>query len=238
MTTLLLSARYSEDSIMLRNAALALGWSVERIHNRRDVEWLKGRDIAIYGEWIFTQMVAEVLDVRLIEPAADWLLHIPEKFRQRDVHAMLLSDTRKITTPTFIKPAEGKPFESQVYSSGTDLPALPDDLPVLTAEPLVWEAEYRCFVAEGKVATLCFYLQNGELTKNEEGTWPETGLEEARTFAEQVLSEVSFPVAGVLDVGQIQGRGWAVVEANPAWASGIYGCDPSQVLQVIKRANQ
>ncbi len=44
------------------------------------------------------------------------------------------------------------------------------------------------------------------------------------------------PPAVVLDVGHLQGRGWAVVEANAAWGSGIYGCEPASVLRVVERA--
>jgi hypothetical protein len=40
----------------------------------------------------------------------------------------------------------------------------------------------------------------------------------------------------VLDVGIIRGEGWAVVEANAPWGSGVYGCDPDQVLRVVQRA--
>jgi hypothetical protein len=40
----------------------------------------------------------------------------------------------------------------------------------------------------------------------------------------------------VLDVGIITNRGWAVIEQNAAWGSGIYGCDPVQVLEVIRHA--
>lgn len=42
----------------------------------------------------------------------------------------------------------------------------------------------------------------------------------------------------VLDIGTISGRGWAVVEANAAWGSGIYGCDPMEVLGVIRHATK
>jgi hypothetical protein len=37
----------------------------------------------------------------------------------------------------------------------------------------------------------------------------------------------------VVDIGRISGRGWAVVEANAAWGSGIYGCNPAMVLPVL-----
>ncbi|HNB74240.1 MAG TPA: hypothetical protein PLS70_24185 [Acidobacteriota bacterium] len=41
----------------------------------------------------------------------------------------------------------------------------------------------------------------------------------------------------VIDVGVISGKGWAVVEANAAFGSGIYGCDPAQVLPVLAEAS-
>ena len=41
------------------------------------------------------------------------------------------------------------------------------------------------------------------------------------------------PLAFVLDVGLVEGRGWAVVEFNPAWCSGLLGADPTAVLSVL-----
>jgi hypothetical protein len=60
----------------------------------------------------------------------------------------------------------------------------------------------------------------------------------AAGFAEAVLAtpEVVALKAMVLDVGQIVGEGWAVVEANAAWGAGIYGCNPAAVLDVIRHA--
>ena len=41
----------------------------------------------------------------------------------------------------------------------------------------------------------------------------------------------------VVDVGEIVERGWAVVEANAAWASGLCGANPGHVLSVLRRAS-
>lgn len=54
-------------------------------------------------------------------------------------------------------------------------------------------------------------------------------------FAAEGLSVVAVPLGVVLNVGIIEGRGWAIVEANAAWGSGIYGCDPSAVLPALAR---
>jgi hypothetical protein len=43
------------------------------------------------------------------------------------------------------------------------------------------------------------------------------------------------PQACVVDVGIMRGRGWGVIEANPAFGAGIYGCDPAAVLRVLAR---
>jgi hypothetical protein len=42
----------------------------------------------------------------------------------------------------------------------------------------------------------------------------------------------------VVDVGFIDGRGWAVVEFNAAWGAGLNGCDPDKVLPAIVVASE
>lgn len=117
---------------------------------------------------------------------------------------------------------------------------LPESTPVLIAEPVAWEVEYRCFALERQVLTSSVYLRYGELAQGQDGTWdaPDSEASEALELAGTVLRDpaVRFPAAAVLDVGRIVGRGWAVVESNAAWGSGIYGCDPALVLRVVQRA--
>jgi len=43
-------------------------------------------------------------------------------------------------------------------------------------------------------------------------------------------------VPSVIDVGRIKGKGWAIIETNQAWASGLYGCGPMQVLKVLEQS--
>lgn len=60
---------------------------------------------------------------------------------------------------------------------------------------------------------------------------------DALAFATDLLAAraQTLPSAIVVDVGTIGGR-WAVIEANAAWASGIYIADPDAVLDVCLRA--
>ena len=54
---------------------------------------------------------------------------------------------------------------------------------------------------------------------------------EVAAVAEQAAA--GLPAGAVVDVGEIPGRGLAVVEANPAQESALYGADPDAVLTVL-----
>ena len=244
MPTLLLPPCHTDDATRLWRAAIAAGWRTERVASLRFVPTLQERDVAVYGEPIFASVVTERLRLALLEPPLSWLAHLPYTFRKREVTATSLAEARKVTTRAFIKPADDKCFPAQVYDSGQDLPpaeALPDSLPVLLSEPVTWETEFRCFVRDGQVRTLSVYLRQGRSAEAEDGgAWPATDheIEEARHFGQQVLDRAGgdLPASVVLDIGVIASRGWAVVEANPSWASGIYGGVPADVLPVFARA--
>jgi len=243
MPTLLLPPRHTEDTTRLWRAAIAAGWNTERLTSLRFVPAVQERALAVYGEPFFASVVARHLGLALLEPSLAWLAELPDALRRRRVTATTLGEARKQAAPAFVKPADDKCFPAQVYACGQELPAdsvLPDSIPVLVSEPVAWTIEYRCFVREGKVATLSPYLRQGRLAQTDEGAWPAFAEELARAgeFAQAVLDRVggSLPPSVVLDVGVISGRGWAVVEANPSWGSGMYGCDPAEVLSVIARA--
>lgn len=190
-------------------------------------------------ESLFAHAVAKKLSLKLLEPDEDWLVRLPLKYRKRDVRLSTLGDARRLTEPAFVKPPNEKLFPAQVYASGDQLPADYDDsMPVLIAEPVHFEVEYRCFVLDRQVKTMSPYLQHGRLAKLDDFAAPNEEIEEASIFARQLLADddVPLPRAVALDIGVIADRGWAVVELNAAWGSGIYGCDPSEVLAVIKHA--
>jgi hypothetical protein len=191
-------------------------------------------------------VITPVLDLALLEAPAGWLLTLPESYRRRVIQLTTLGGTMRLPDRWFIKPPEDKCFPAGVYASGADLPAtvhaLADSTPVLRSEPVYWEVEYRCFVLNRHVLTLLPYLRHGELAQAADGTWPVPPAEqaEAQAFAAALLADdaVHLPAAVVVDIGRITGRGWAVVEPNGAWGSGVYGCDPARVLPVLARATR
>jgi hypothetical protein len=242
MPTLLLSARQTDDAQKLWRACIAEKWDVVRVHGWRVPE-ISSKNIAVYGEPLFAHHVAQNLGLQLLEPPIDWLPKLPHHWRSRDVQLTTLAAARKTTTRSFIKPADEKCFDARIYSTGADLPApgpLPEDLPVLVQEIVEWTTEFRCFVLDRKLLSASPYWHNGQLAKSEDGFWSAGNdqLEDAVRFCNSVLRDesVSLPDAIALDVGIIQDRGWAVVECNAAFSSGIYGCDPIEVLRVLRRA--
>ncbi len=243
MPTLLLTPRQIEDSRLLRSAAAAAGWEVERLQRWR-YEGAATPPVVVYGEPLFVEAVAQSLGLGLVQPALDWLAHLPEPYRARKIAFMTLAEARAEAGPLFIKPADDKCFPAQVYTGGgAELPrheGLDEATPTLISEPVRWEIEVRCFVADRQLRTSSVYSRDGELARAEDGSWPISDEErrEADAFIARLLADtaVDLPRAVVLDVGRIAGRGWAVVELNPAYGSGIYGCEPQEALAVIAQA--
>jgi len=241
--TLVLPPRFTDDSNALWRAALDAGWDIERLSGWRASEGLARREPVLYGEPLFAAAIAEQLDLALLEPPFDWLTRLPDRYRRREVRFATLVEGRAHHVRAFFKPADDKCFRAGVYYSGDALPSadiLPAETPILIAEPVVWEMEFRCFVLERRVTDFSPYARQGELAQAVDGGWPFSDVERegVLAFSQELCadSDVPLPPAVALDVGVIQGRGWAVVEANPVWGSGIYGCDPSQVLPVLRRA--
>lgn len=237
MPTLILTPRYTEDAQALWRAAIRLDWGVERLSGWRvPNELLLVSDPVLYLETFFGPMLAEQFGLKLLGPPDDWLPRLPEEYRKRKISLMPLRAARQISEPVFIKPPNEKSFPAKVYT-GAELPEGYDEQsPVLVAEVVSWEKEFRCFVLDRKPQTLSIYLRSNELQRHNEFAANASELQEAKIFVKKVLSDpaVEIPKATVIDVGVISGRGWAVVELNSAWGSGIYGCDPEKVLEVLR----
>lgn len=238
MPTLIVPDRASNlDIKALQEAAAARGWPFAPLRYQLPQGFSPDQPV-LYGDPLFCDIVAAQLGVRLLEPADDFLVRLPEKWRLRHVALTTLTEARLWESgPVFAKPAADKSFPARVYASGAALPgekAVPGTTPVLLSEPVHWEVEWRLFVCEGRVVTRSPYFRDGKLdlvARPDE-------LGELRSFTKALLPEIEslLPPVIVLDVGKLAGKGWAVVEANPAWASGLYACDPKQALAALALA--
>ena len=241
MPTLILTPRFTADAQALWRAAQQLGWRVERLTGWRVLPDLAAApEPVLYLEALLAPHLAEQFGLKLYEPPVDWLPRLPPEYRRREVRLTTLAEARTLAAPAFVKPPNDKSFPAKVYA-GDELPrGYADDTPVLVSEIVAWEVEYRVFALDREVRTLSVYLRRGELQRDAEFAATDDELAAARAFARAVLSDprVEFGRTAVLDVGVIRGRGWAVVEQNAAWGAGIYGCDPAEVLGVLRWAGE
>jgi hypothetical protein len=236
MPTLILSPRYSDDSITLRRAAIALGWDVMRLASWRCPEDFEPQEPVLHAEPLFNTAIAEQLGLTLVEPDEDFLVRLPGDYVRREVQLLTADKARTLPNPVFIKPPNQKTFPAKLYACGSDLPEMPGDDLVLASEPVDWVAEFRFFIRDRRVHASSPYWLNGALARNQDDWVVDADLMAATTnLVHRLLNDpnVDIPVAVVLDAGVIRDVGPAVVEANAASGSGIYGCDPQDVLEVL-----
>lgn len=238
MHTLVLSQRFTDDSNLLWRAAIDAGWDIVRAHGFK-VGPIDGTPV-LYGETIFADAICEELSVSVVTPTHAWLPALPSRFLQRSVGLTTLADAMTGSFPAFIKPPDDKLFAARVYPDAASLAAVTQGFeaatPVLVSSPVSFAVEYRAFVAGRRVAALSAYIRGGAVAEG----WEELPGEREGALAllEALLADVSIevPPALVIDVGLLSSGSWAVVEANPAWASGLCGCDPAVILSVLAAA--
>jgi hypothetical protein len=238
MNTLVLSQRFTDDSNLLWRAAIEAGWDIVRAHGFK-VGPIEGTPV-LYGETIFADAVAEQLGVSVVTPAHTWLPALPPRFLQREVQLTTLSVASAGMFPAFIKPPDDKLFAARVYPDAASLEAVTQGFdsatPVLVSSPVSFAVEYRGFIANRTVMALSAYIRGGAIAEG----WEELPgeREEALALLDELVADASveLPPAVVIDVGQLASGDWAVVEANPAWASGLCGCDPALILPVLAAA--
>jgi hypothetical protein len=113
-------------------------------------------------------------------------------------------------------------------------------LRITILHPVEFTLEYRCFTDGNTVKTWSNYIYNEHLTNPQ--YWnkiPEYAKEAPYDFVNKLLKEVpGITVPSVVDVGWIKDKGWAIIETNEAYASGLYGCDPVEALLVMSKAVQ
>lgn len=241
----ILGPRATDDSITIWRTCLAQGWPVHRLQGWRVPDSLLAEfgDVVIYGEPLMAEAVADQMGLVLLEPAIDWLTKVPFEHVSREIQIMTLGEARELASRAFVKPADGKIFEPKVYESGKELPSdesVDQDIPVLRSGALDFRLEVRCFVCQRQIVSISPYWREGALAKSEGGEWPFLGYEEkeVRDFAERVLADarIDFPPGCTLDVGKTSDGCWAVIESNPSWGAGLYGCNPLAVMQAIRVA--
>lgn len=141
----------------------------------------------------------------------------------------MLADALQRPYPLFVKSVVPKLFRSAVYDNPSDLEhetvGLADDTLVLVSELVTFTSEARCLVLQGTVLSAAIY----------EG---DASVGEAMAFAEGFVTSHAVAATYILDVGWIEGHGWAVIEANAIWGGGLNGCDSEMMVDCLTLATR
>lgn len=231
--TLLLPPTYSTEAEALRKAAQARDWNIHRVL-RCQTPFTAG-PIAVHGPLPFCDSVASRMMLGLLDPPDDWLGRLPQHFLLRDLWVGTVADLHRVKERSFVKPANDKVFQYGTYERGSDVPVrhIQDSCPIIVSEVVAWDLEVRLWILDRQIVAAEHYRIIGDHE-------PEDVTRQATAFGQQVLADPSYdlPSGVVLDVGHIEERGWAVVEANQAYASGIYGEQNHQaILDVVQRSS-
>lgn len=230
------------EIIALHVAAEEKGWEVIpapsgwRLDDKLITSGAKG---VAYGSQTFCEVIAMQMNWRLQQNSFDWLAKLPEKYTKRNIQFMTLGEAKLLKEKKFIKPADDKVFAAAVYEPGTLHPheTVPNDTPTLVSDVVEWDIEYRCFVSRFRVRTWSNYLFYGEINDPRYAHMINLDYGHPADFVNDLLADIDITTApSVIDVGLIRGKGLAIIESNQAWASGIYGCDPSDVLDVLEQS--
>ena len=245
MPSFICSSRYTIDSQILRKTAQSLGWETLRLDGNTIPEWFDPPDaeIALFYTAPHAFDIANQLGRTLVGCNPDWTVNLLPELLNRELHQTTLKNALRIAQSQFVKHSVSKVFPAAVYDVdklANETTKIHRDSLVHVGEPVKFECEFRCFVARKQVNTISPYVYDGQIVSDYDSfpTVPDAELNDVRAFAKTVLNhpDVSSPDAFVLDVGIIRDRGWAVVESNECWASGIYACDPIRVLETLVSA--
>lgn len=244
MNTLLLSCTCQPEADQLVTIAKEANWHHQWIDRPAVPPKLIGDDFGLYAETDVALAISQRHQLALIEPTFDLLSRLPKALTLREVAFMSLGDAQKLQDRVFVKPADctNKAFDAGVCEAGKYIRCssnIASETPVLVSEPVQWDVEYRVIVLERQVITFSPYIRGGWLARDQNDQWPypEEEATEVLSICGKLLDDISIPLppAFTLDVGRIENQGWAVIEFNPVWCSGLLGCDLSKMLPVFRR---
>jgi len=190
-----------------------------------------------YGSQLFCEVISQQMGWKLKANPFDWLTKVPKRYLRRQINFMTLAEAKKIDVRKFIKPADDKCFDAKIYEPGEFQPAkeIEESYPTLVSDIVEFTHEYRCFVKDRQVTTWSCYIWDKHIAEPNEFE----NIVDKIGYPDDFLMDVLFSTTSenaVIDAGLINGKDWAVIESNPVWASGLYGCDPAEVLLTMEKA--
>lgn len=231
---LLIHQQYRPDDQVIWRVAIRNGWKTYRVSKERqyDVDAPTGDIIRYYGNMLDEPKMLSY-GIRPKRIPDGYLEKIPECLTRRKIYHTTFGELDDILKEDlFVKCTNIKWFPAQVYKKGeTIIGCTKNTDTIYVQEPVKFTQEYRCFCLDGKILTASQYkaqgIDNGNIDNND---WFHGRLS---TFVETIHYMNILPNAVVMDFGFIEGRGLAFIEANEAWAAGLYDSNPEEAFKVI-----
>ncbi|MFG2532362.1 ATP-grasp domain-containing protein [Streptomyces sp. NPDC048516] len=231
---LLTPAQRTSTAGLLNGAAARRGLETVTLTGPGTLRALAGRPVHWYGGPRTADRIAGPLRLGLLDPPDDWLARLPPQLTLRRVELMTHGEASRRTGPFFVKPPSDKSFPPSVVACGAQLPPATPQTPVLVSEVASFATEYRLFLLAGTLVTATRYAVHGRLDPAPLDADPYAP--DVRAFAARLSALAPLPSAAAVDVGRLDGGGWAVVEANMPYFAHCYAADPAAVLEVVLRA--
>ncbi|WP_298416766.1 ATP-grasp domain-containing protein [uncultured Kordia sp.] len=235
---IVISPNFSEDSMIISQATINSEFTAMRFGSWNVPLEYQNDVVAVYGEDLFTTIVAEQCNLKLLKPADDWLASIPLKYTLRNIIYDRFGNIYDVKNK-FIKPVDFKFFPAGVYTSVDKIQGfetIDNNIEVFVSDVVNWSIEVRCFVIDRNIQTWSTYIYNKEIQLKDSMLQNEET--QMLIFLNEFLTDktIDLPKAVVIDVGYIPDKGWALIEANPVWSSGVYACNPKKVIDTIVKS--
>lgn len=235
---LLMHNRYDPDSQDIWRVAIQSGWKTQRTDFLRVEEHIKesGCDhVRYYGNTLHAGMIKNKVPFTFLElnEKEGWLTRLPELTKRSISMIRYTTLLQPFIEDIFVKPVGDKWFEGKVYRAGESIVGgICDDDPIYVSNIINMQDEVRCFVLDDIVLTASYYRIDKIFN-------PQTASQDMidnlfTPLVRQVRARTSLPRGVVLDFARIQKDEWCFIEANEAYASGLYLCDPLKCFEVIQ----
>jgi hypothetical protein len=236
---LLLHNRYTPDDGDIWRAAIQAGWKTQRTDFLRVEQHIaeSGCDhVRYYGNTLHAEQIKNRVPFEFVPLCEDyhWLTQA-EMFTQRKIEIVRFGALKQpFDNDIFVKPLNHKWFEGKVYKAGESISgACGEEDYVYVSQIVDMVDEIRCFVLDGKVVTASFYRIN----KIFDPQPVSEALMEGLSYETKAICETfKLPRGVVLDFAPVTGwrNKFRLIEANEAYASGLYLCDPAKCFEVIQ----
>lgn len=241
---LLLDNRHSADSFDIQRVARKRGWETRRTNMYQVNEHCVGYDfVRYYGNTLHAAQIKKGVpfEFRRIPAFLDSPSLLP--YTKRKIKTLWYYQLKQpIEEDCFIKPVFDKWFEAKIYRKGESI--IDDHVHIndliYASEITALTHEVRCFCLDGELLTSSYYRINSipwDATNeapeniNFDNKLKDTPL---RKYVKEIYQNYPhLPRGAVLDFALTDKGDWIFVEANEAWASGLYYCDYDKCFDSI-----